>query len=69
MQQRMTFSDINGRAGCMPQCRRMLASTIQHLEAGEGEWVEEHPHRGKGIKDGMGGLQRGNQEERILFEI
>lgn len=31
----------------MPQCRRMLASTIQHLEAGEGEWVEEHPHRGK----------------------
>jgi hypothetical protein len=31
-------------------------------EAEVGEWVGEHPHRGKGEGDGMGVVWRGNRE-------
>ena len=34
------------------------------------EWVEEHPHRGKGEGEiGWGDLWRGNQEGGISFEM
>jgi hypothetical protein len=29
---------------------------------GVGGWVGEHPHRSRGREDGIGGLQKGNQE-------
>ena len=51
---------INGRGGgpwscegSMPQHRGML---------GGSGWVGEHPHRTKGREEGIGGLQRRNQE-------
>jgi hypothetical protein len=34
----------------------------QGREAEVGRWVGEHPHRGRGKEDWIGGLQRGNQE-------
>ena len=37
------LTSVGGEEGLMPQCRGMLKG-----EAGVGEWVEEHLHRGKG---------------------
>jgi len=42
----------------MPQCRKMLRG-----EAEVGEWVGEHPHRGKGE------LVEGKLERGLTFEI
>jgi hypothetical protein len=45
-----------GGGALMPQCRGML-------EAGVREWVEEHPHRGKGEGGGSGReWEKGNWE-------
>jgi hypothetical protein len=39
----------------MPYCRGML----QRSEAGVVEWVEDHPHRGKGERGEVGELVHG----------
>jgi hypothetical protein len=39
--------------------------SVEECQSGEaeiGEQVNEHPHRHRGREDGIGGLQRGNQE-------
>jgi hypothetical protein len=32
------------------------------MELGVGSWVDEHPHRNRGKKDGIEGFWRGNLE-------
>ena len=46
----MALSDINGRGGPWP-CGGLMPHLSGMLEvlAGEGKWVGEHPHRGKGV--------------------
>ena len=48
----------------MPQCRG-----IEGGEVGVGGWVEEHSHRSRGRKDGMGVSGRGEPGKGIAFEI
>ena len=48
----------------MPQCRG-----IEGGEAGVDGWVEEHCHRSRGNKDGMGVSGRGEPGKGIAFEI
>jgi hypothetical protein len=42
----------------MPQCREG-----QDGKLGEGEWVGEHPHGGRGRGNGIGGFWRGDLEK------
>ena len=43
----------------MPQCRG-----IEGREAGVGGWVEEHPHRSRGRRDGIGDFWEWGNGER-----
>ena len=60
--QRMALLDINGKRGpkgveeC--QCRKL----------GVGGWVGEHPHRGRGRRDGMG-VSEGRPGKGKTFEM
>ena len=39
-------------------------------EVGVGEWVEEHPHRSRVRRDGMGGrIEERKLEKGIIFEM
>ena len=40
----------------------------QSGEAGVGEWVEEHPHRSRRRRNGIGGFQGRKLEKGIIFE-
>jgi hypothetical protein len=44
----------------MPQC-----GGNESREMGMGGWVEEHPHRSRGRKDGIGGFQGGRKGDNI----
>jgi hypothetical protein len=50
--------------GLMSQHKELMSS-----EKGMGEWIEEHPHRGKGNEDGMGAFVEGKLGRRISFEM
>jgi hypothetical protein len=58
MYQKMALSGINGREGPM----KAWGMPEQGGRSGwewVGGWVEEHPHRRSGRRDGIGGLWRG----------
>jgi len=61
----MALYHISGRTGpwlcegSMPQCRGMPGLGGRK---GVGRWVEEHSHRRRGRRSGIGGFWRGNQE-------
>jgi hypothetical protein len=49
----------------MPQCRGSEGG-----EVGVGGWVEEHPHRSRGRRYGIGGFwEAGNPEKGIPVEM
>ena len=54
---------VLGPEGSMPQCRVMPGWE------GRSGWVVDHPHRGRGRRDGIGGFQRGDLKKEITFEI
>ena len=64
------MSDINGRRdpwsceGLMPQSRGIQG------QGGRSGWVGEHPHRSRGMGNGIRGFWRGNWKGvyKLLFE-
>jgi hypothetical protein len=48
----------------MTQCRVMPG-----WENGSSGWVEKHPHRGRGRRDGVGGVLKGSPGKGKTFQI
>jgi hypothetical protein len=57
---------MGGEAQGSVKARYSIIVDYQGRDAGMRGWVGEHPNRSRGKGDGIGGLQRRNQERDII---